>query len=111
MEINIFPGAHHPFPLTQCNTQQFFFFFFNGGEKALSCVFEQAETGGHLGLGRGLWRVPWWPLLQWKETGCLFPRGGVGKEQALQVLAPLVGRVVAQANPGLPETPALLSAS
>lgn len=37
--------------------------------------------------------------------------GGVGKEQALQVLAPLVGRVVAQANPGLPETPALLSAS
>ena len=79
MEINIFPGVHHPFPQLSVMCSN----FFNGEEKAPSCFFEQAETEGHLGVDLGLQRVTGWPLCFTMEGGWAFIfQVGVGEEQA-----------------------------
>lgn len=73
MEINTFPGVHHPFPQLSAMCSHFFI----GEEKAPSCFLEQAETEGHLGVDLGLqsrWVAPL--FYDGRRVGFHFPGGG-----------------------------------
>lgn len=74
IEINIFPGAHHLFPSTQCNMQHFFLI----EKKKLPAAFLNKPK--QKDILESIW-ICWESLggpfvLQWKESGLSFSRWG-----------------------------------